>query len=339
MTSSMRISQVADTKHRLLEISLGDIRENPVALRTVNRTSEEYLGLVDSIRNRGVLNPIVVREIEDPETKQKLYGLIDGLHRFTASGDAGRKTIPANVIDASDAEVLEAQIITNVQKVETKPVEYSRQLVRVLTQNPLLTIAELASRLSKSPSWLNERLGLTKLNNEIAKLVDGNEMNLSNAYALAKLPDEEQVNFLDRALTMTPAEFVGTVGARVKEIRDAKRQGRDAQPAGFVAVPHVRKIGELKQEMESPAVGPILIRELKVTDPKEAFLLGVKWALNMDPSSQETAKKKDEERKAKLTDDKRKRDLEREQKKAEEAAKKAALLREKMGQPAQDQPA
>jgi ParB/RepB/Spo0J family partition protein len=321
-------------KTSLLEIALSDIRENPVALRNVNRTSETYLGLVDSIRNKGVLNAIVVREVSDPETGKKLYGLIDGLHRFTASGDAGRKTIPAQVIEASDAEVLEAQIIANVQKVETKPVEYSRQLVRVLTQNPLLTLAELAGRLSKSPTWLTERLGLTKLSDDIAKLVDGNEMNLANAYALAKLPPEEQTNFVDRALTMTPQEFIGTASARVKEIRDAKRQGRDAAPAGFVAVPHVRKIGELKSEFEAPVVGPILIRELHVKDPAQAFNLGVAWALHMDAASQEESKKKDEARKAELKAQKEKRDKEREQKKADEAAKTAAELREKLGQPA-----
>lgn len=322
-------------ERQLKEILLSEVRENPVALRNVDRTGEGYLGLVDSIRANGVFNAIVVREIKDPESGKLLYGLIDGLHRFTASQDAGRTTIPAQIISANDAEVLVAQVLSNIHKIETRPVEYSKQLVRILAQDPLLTTAALCKRLSKSPAWLSERLGLTKLDEKIGKMVDANEMNLSNAYALAKLPVEEQAIFLDRAITMQPQEFVPTATARVKELRDAKRAGRDAAPAEFVPVAHVRKIGELKEEMDNPAVGPVLIRELNITDPKNAFALGVKWALHMDAASVQKAKEKDDARKKELAEAKARRDLERNQKKSAEAAKAAAELQAKLaGTPA-----
>lgn len=54
----------------LAEIKLSEIRESPVALRKVDRTSEEYLGLVDSIRKSGVLNAILVREFKDEESEE-----------------------------------------------------------------------------------------------------------------------------------------------------------------------------------------------------------------------------------------------------------------------------
>lgn len=313
-------------ERKLLDIPLSEIRENPVALRNVDRTNESYLGLVDSIRTSGVLNAIVVREITDPETKQKLYGLIDGLHRFSASKDAGRTTIPAQVIAMADAEVLEAQVVGNLHKIETKPVEYSRQLVRILAQNPLLTTAQLCQKLSKSPTWLNDRLGLTKLDEAIGKLVDGNEMNLSNAYALAKLPPDEQAHFVDRALTMSPQEFVPTASTRAKEIANAKRAGRDAAPPEFVPVAHVRKIGELKAESESPSVGPALVRSVGATTATEGFALGLLWALHMDPASIQAAKDKDAARKQAAKDAKDKRDKEREEKKNKDAAETAAKI-------------
>jgi ParB family transcriptional regulator, chromosome partitioning protein len=99
---------------KLAHIPISKIRENPVALRSVNRTTEEYTGLVDSIRRSGVLNPVLVREVQDPDTKDIVYGLIDGLHRFTASQDAGQDTIPAQITSMEDAAVLEAQILANV---------------------------------------------------------------------------------------------------------------------------------------------------------------------------------------------------------------------------------
>jgi ParB family chromosome partitioning protein len=102
-----------------------------------------------------------------------------------------------------------------VHKIETKPVEYSKAILKIIEGNPLLSREELATSLAKTSSWLSERLGLLKLTEEIGKLVDSGEIKLSNAYALAKLPPEEQSDFVDRALTMPPQQFTPTVNARV----------------------------------------------------------------------------------------------------------------------------
>ena len=315
----------------LKHIPLNKIRENPVALRNVNRESEDYQGLVDSIRKDGVLNAIVVREITDPDTKETLYGLIDGLHRYTASQDAGKTDIPAHITSMDEAKILEAQILANIHKVETKPVEYSKQLVRILAQNPLMTTSELAATLSKSPSWLAERLGLVKLAEAIQKLVDEDKINLSNAYALAKLPAEEQPNFLDRAMTMQPPEFVPTVNGRIKELRDAKRQGRAAAPAEFVPVARLRKLGELKDELNNPVVGKVLVTELKPKSMDEAFALGVAWALHMDPATVQADRQRDAEARKAREEEKAKRKAEREEKAKKEAAEKSASLSEALG--------
>lgn len=314
----------------LKHVNLNEIREPDEALRKVDRTTEEYQGLVDSIRLKGVLNPITVRELTDPETKQQFYGLVDGLQRFTASKDAGKESIPCHVISVADGELIEAQIIANVHKIETKPVEYSKALLKVLTNNPLLTRTELAGRLAKTTAWISERLGLLRLTEEIGKLVDENRIGLSNAYALAKLPVEEQSDFVDRAMTMPPQQFTPTVNARVKDLRDAKRKGKDAAPAEFQPVPILRGRGELVAEMEKPSIGPSLCREGGVSSPDAGFALGVKWALNLDPVSIELQKAKDEERKIERERAKEKAQIERKRKRAKEAAEKAAELQKEV---------
>lgn len=301
-------------------IPLTSIRENPVALRTVNRGDPDYICLIDSIKDRGVLNPILVRELPKGDDGAQLYGLIDGLHRFSACCDGGLDAIPAQIINMDDGAVLEAQLIGNAHKIETKPVQYSDHLRRILASNPLMTITQLAMKLSKTTSWLGERLGLLKLDKGIASLVDEGKINLTNAYALAKLPEAEQTTFVDRAMTMTPQEFTPTVAARKSEIDTAKRQGRDPKPSEFVPVPFLQKLLDLKSELEKPTAGPVLCRESNLTTAEEGFAMGVRFALHMDPRSIEASREKDAQRKREQEESRKKAAAERATKRAQEAA-------------------
>jgi ParB/RepB/Spo0J family partition protein len=216
-------------KSTLDKIPVALIRENAEALRVaVDKQNPDYLELVDSVRKRGIMNPILVREIKDPNGGGKLYGLIDGLHRFNAAMDAGLEVIPAQIGSLEEGDLLEAQILANVHRIETKAAQYSKALVKILGSNPTLTISELAGRLSRSPKWLTERLGLVKLDTEIQKLVDSNELGLTNAYALAKLPVEKQKELLQQAIAKSPAEFVAQADNVRREVNKAKREGRPA---------------------------------------------------------------------------------------------------------------
>ena len=312
----------------LLHIPLDKIIEPDEKLRQVDKETEEYEGLCDSIKAKGVLNPINVRELEDPESGEKIYGLVDGLQRFTASKDAGKTSIPAQVISCAEADLIETQILANVHKIETKPVEYSKALLKLLQNNPLLARSELAAKLCKTSAWISERLGLLKLIEAVGNLVDDDKIGLSNAYAMARLPQEEQADFVDRAIAMPPPQFGATVNARVKEIREAKRQGRDAAPAEFQAIAILRSRKDLMEEMDKGESGLNLCKNNKPKDVAQAFALAVKWALNLDPVSVEIQKAKDDERKAELKRRKEENALERKRRKAKEAADKAAKLQE-----------
>jgi ParB/RepB/Spo0J family partition protein len=310
-------------KHVLLE----DIHEPTVALRGVDKSQEAYVGLVESIKLNGILCPISIREIEVPETGETIYGLADGLQRLNAAKDAGLASIPCQVISCEDGKLIETQIMANVHKIETKPVQYSKALLTILQNNPLMTRSELAASLAKTPSWISERLGLLKLEENIGKTVDEGVINLSNAYALAKLPQEEQHEFVDRAISMTPANFTPVVNARVKELRDAKRKGRDAAPEEFQAVPLLRSRKDMVCEMEAPSAGPALCDECSPETAPAAFALGVLWALNLDPQSVLVQKANDDERRANKAKAKEASSIERKKKRAKEASEKAVELK------------
>lgn len=302
-------------------ISISEIRENPVALRAVNRNHEDYLGLVDSMKQKGFFGAITGRSKTDEEGDY--YEVLDGLHRFSAAKDAGLTEINMDVLSMSDAEALELQIMANTHKVETRPVEYSGQLRRLLTANPLMTEAELAERLGKSPQWIAGRLGLNKLTGTAAELVNEGKIKLANAYALAKLPEDEVADFIDRAMTDSPDVFVPACNARVKEIREAKRRGQDAAPREFQPVEFMQKMIDVKGENETGTIGATLIASEGVTSPIEAWKLAVKWFLHVDPQSVEVQKVEDEERREKRAASAEKRKIEKAQKNATKKAEKA----------------
>ena len=308
----------------LKTVQISEIRENPVALRTVNRENEDYLGLVASMQQKGFMGAITVRRRKDAETEDEFYELVDGLHRFSAAKDAGISEINVDIVDLDDDLVLEAQLMANIHKIETRPAEYTQQLKRILARNPLMTEAELAEKLGKSTTWIQSRLSLTKIDNEeIVALINEGKIGLANAYALAKLPAEEQAAFVDRAMTQPPDEFVPAVNSRVKEIRDAKRKGQDASTAEFQPVAHMRKMKDVKLELENPEVGPDLIKILGIKKPIEAFVLAVQWILHLDPKSVEIQEAEYNERQAKKEEAKKAAAVKR-AKAAEEKAKAKA---------------
>jgi len=340
MERGMRMSE-ASTEEAVVEqekvqlglqtVSISEIRENPVALRTVNTESESYLGIVASIREKGFMGAICVRP-QVAEDGSRYFELVDGLHRFAAAKDAGLTEINVDVKNLNDDQTLEAQIMANIHKVETKPVEYSQQLKRILIRNPLMAEGELAKKLGKSPQWIKERLGLNRIDNEvIVELINEGQINLTNAYALAKLPAEEMADFSDRAMTLDPKEFVPQVNARAKEIRDAKRAGKDAGPAEFVPVAFMQKIGAIKDELENGSIAEVLIPESGAKTAADGFKLAINWILHLDPKSVEAQKAKDEERQAQRKAAKKIRTVEKAEKKAADdkaKAEKSAKLAE-----------
>lgn len=306
----------------LLKISLDQIRENPVALRSVEKEGEEYIRIRDSIAARGILNPINVLKKVDPDNNI-YYVVVDGLHRYTSAVELGLGEIPAHVLDADESEVTALQIIANSAKKETKPVEYTKALKLMLTANPTLTINELADQVGNSAAWVSSRLNLLKLDEKIQKLVDDGRVSVTNAIALSKLPKEEQPEYLDRAMTQTPSEFVPTVDDRVKALRTAAREGRKADEIGFVPTQFLRKVSEFKDELESGRAGGAVTARLNLTTAAEGFKAGVEWALHVDPQGLDAQRAKYDALQAEKAAKKAAREAEKEAKKNTEAAEAA----------------
>jgi len=182
----------------LRTVPIEDIVVGEIALRGVDRNSEEYMRFRDSVAmSNGPWLPILLQDLgrRGHDGRDK-YGLIDGLQRYSSCMDLGFHTIPARVIPKDAADVAKAQIIANRSRIETTPVEFTKQLVRILRADPTLTKEELANDLCVDKQWLEDRLSLAKLHEELQPLVDTGKIPLAHAFALVKLqPQEEQLDF------------------------------------------------------------------------------------------------------------------------------------------------
>lgn len=307
--------------NRVDNIPLSLIDVSDVALRGVQRQTEEFTNLVDSIRNRGVMNSIVVREHVNAAGVTR-YQLIDGLQRFTASGDAGLLTIPANIVNVDDGEVLEIQLITNLNRVTTKPADQCKHLFRMLSRNPNLTKSMLAERVSQSLAWVDARLSLKNLHETLIADVNEGTINLSNAIALTKFPKELQLEHADDARKELPKSFVPRMKNLFKQIKEAKKTGQDAKTSEFEPAQFLQKASVIKAELENPEHCRALIADAGLpAESIAAAKLAIAWVLNFDPQSQAEQKRNHEVREAEKAAEKARIKERKEKEKAEQVAR------------------
>ena len=324
----MSETAVAEMGVEVIQIPITDIRENKVALRTVNNESEAYKGLCASIEARGFITAITVCKRADAETGETYYELVDGLHRFSAARDCNLTAVNAVVVEMNADDILVAQVLTNIHKIETKPAEYSKQLRRILNRDAMMTEAELAQKLGKSATWVQQRLNLNKIeDDQILALIDEGKIPLMNAYSLAKLPAGEHRDFLERAMTMDAKEFVPLCEARAKEIREDRKKGDNTRPAEFQPVAHLQSKKIVESFLADNSLGGQLISDNGIEDPIEAFQLALQWLLHLDPANVKLQLDKEKERKTKLQAERERKKRERENARATEA-QEAVLIEE-----------
>lgn len=314
-------------RSKMKHLPLNQIKAPADPLRQVNKKKAEYLEFVDSIRSKGILNPILVRELKD--NSETPYSVIEGLHRYTGAIDAGLTEIPCQIVSMNDAEIWEAQIIGNLHKIETRPADYAKTLEKIFRANPTLTKKQLSAKLNKSTTWLDNQLKLNVLPENVKKLVNEGNINVSNAYALANLSsvaENEVENFLSAAQTTPPNEFTVRVDTRVRQIKAERRQGRDPKKNNeFEPIAHPQNRAAFEAELRDHKNADVLIPEMGASTPLEGWIAAIKWSLKLDPRSVAAAKATFDAEKAATEAAKAERKAAREKAALEEAAKLSVI--------------
>jgi ParB family chromosome partitioning protein len=160
------------------------LKPNP---RNPRRTfpDAELAELADSIRNHGVIQPIVVRPVKGAHDR---YEIIAGERRWRASQAAGLHEVPIVPIDVSDSDALELAIIENVQREDLNAIEEA-QGYHALANEFKRSQEDIAKIVGKSRSHVANMMRLTKLPAEVQGYIAKGQLSAGHARALISLPD------------------------------------------------------------------------------------------------------------------------------------------------------
>lgn len=167
------------------ELKIMDIEPNTTQPRK-DFDDEKISELADSIKEHGVITPILVQKSENG-----FYKIIAGERRWRASKLAGKKTIPAIIKDYNKEEFYEVSLIENLQRQDLNPVEEALGYKRLMDEFGF-TQEEVAKKLSKSRSSVANSLRLLNLEKEVMELLREGKISTGHAKVLLGLSDKKR---------------------------------------------------------------------------------------------------------------------------------------------------
>ncbi|PLY16920.1 MAG: chromosome partitioning protein ParB [Sedimenticola sp.] len=171
--------------------------------------------LADSIASQGVVQPIIVRPIDD-----KRYEIIAGERRWRAAQQAGLDEIPVVIRDVPDQTAMAMGLIENIQRDDLNPLEEATALHRLLNEFEL-THQQIAQAVGKSRTTVTNLLRLLDLNEEVKKFIEERRLEMGHARALLGLKDDVQSK---------AARQVVALGLSVRETEKLVRRLQGIEP-------------------------------------------------------------------------------------------------------------
>lgn len=180
----MECASVAEKNKEIIEVEVSQIRANPYQPRQgMAQESLEELG--NSIRQYGLMQPLVVRQINNNE-----YELIAGERRLHACRRIGLKRVPVVVMCVGGTDSAVLALIENIQRENLNYMEEAEAFSTLISEHGL-TQEELAEKLGKNQSTVANKIRILKLSPEIRAILAENQLTERHARALLRLPDEK----------------------------------------------------------------------------------------------------------------------------------------------------
>jgi len=185
--------------------------------------------LIKSIREKGVIEPVIVKELGDDK-----YELVAGERRFRAAERAGLKAIPAVVRNVAPVEQYEIALIENIQREDLNPVEEA-QAYKQLMEGYRLTQEEMADKLGKNRVSVTNMLRLLKLPNSIQQYLITGEISTGHAKVLLSLDES--------GMQKAYAEQVIKRSLSVRELENLIKKENGRKPAKVkTSIPEMKSI-------------------------------------------------------------------------------------------------
>lgn len=183
---------------------------------------DALLELADSIKQFGVLQPLLVQK------KKDYYEIIAGERRWRAAKLAGLKEVPVLIKSYTDQEIVEISLIENIQRENLNPIEEAMAFKRLLEEFHLKQ-DEVAERVSKSRTAVTNSMRLLKLSDKVKQMIIDDMISTGHARALLAIEDEEQQYLLatkifDEKLSVRETEKI------VKSLKNPKKEVKKTTP-------------------------------------------------------------------------------------------------------------
>jgi len=174
-------------------LAISEIEANPFQPRT-QFEKDALLGLSDSIKELGIIQPVTVRKLGYGK-----YQLISGERRFRASQIAGLKEIPAFIRIANDQEMLEMALVENIQRENLDAIEVAFSYQKLIEECGL-TQEKMSERVGKKRSTVANYLRLLKLPAEIQLAIRTKDISMGHARALVNIDEEKKQLAISRRI-------------------------------------------------------------------------------------------------------------------------------------------
>ena len=226
-------TSVADTGRKPRRAPIENLRPNPRNPRRMF-TEAELDELSYSIRERGIIQPIVVRALQGDN-----FEIIAGERRWRAAQRAGLHDVPIAIIEANDAQSLEFAIIENVQRADLNPIEEASGYL-ALMDDFNRTQDEVAQIVGKSRPHVANTIRLLKLSEPVKQLVRSGKISAGHARLLLGQPNAERIaqEIIDKGLSVRQLE----ADMRKEDAAEARGAARETKGSDATKDPDTRAL-------------------------------------------------------------------------------------------------
>ena len=212
-------------KKDIVQIKLSNIRPNKNQPRK-EFDEERIKALSDSIKNVGVLQPIVLKPIEGNN-----YMIIAGERRYRASILAGKEEIPAIIKDIPIKDIMEIALIENLQREDLNSIDEALAY-KNLIEDYKVTQEELSEAVGKSRPYITNTLRLLNLQNKIIKMIENGDITAGHGKALLRIEDKEKqleiaMRIVEEGLSVRTVENIAKKIIENKEKRKVEKKEKD----------------------------------------------------------------------------------------------------------------
>jgi ParB family chromosome partitioning protein len=190
------------------QIEMKMIRPSQFAIRDKFQKNDcDFETLVNSIREHGLLQPILIRPLEHG------FEIVAGHRRFQACRTLRWRFVAAKIRELSDKQAYEIQLTENIQRKSMDPIEEAEAFRRYVIDFGWGGVSELAKKIGKSEEYVSHHMQLLKLPDEIKHKIVNNSLKVSQAIEIVQIPYDKQRNITSEVINN---------GLTVRQIRELK---------------------------------------------------------------------------------------------------------------------